>query len=68
MKVTINDTVFELPDTNASLKLSELLQVYKVTPPFAVALNGDFVPRPTYEQTEVRAGDSLDIVSPIFGG
>ena len=35
---------------------------------FAVAINGDFVPRATYEQTSLNIGDSLDIVAPVVGG
>ncbi|WGL17704.1 sulfur carrier protein ThiS [Microbulbifer bruguierae] len=35
---------------------------------FAVALNGDFVPRTTYEKTSLTAGDNLDIVAPVVGG
>ena len=35
---------------------------------FAVAVNGDFVPRADYEQTPLNAGDSLDIVAPVVGG
>lgn len=35
---------------------------------FAVACNGDFVPRGTYGETRLNAGDSLDIVAPVVGG
>jgi len=49
--------------------LSDLLQQLGYSgETFAVALNGDFVPRATYEQTSLNAGDSLDIVAPVVGG
>ncbi|WP_160154144.1 sulfur carrier protein ThiS [Microbulbifer sp. ALW1] len=49
--------------------LSELLlQLGYSGETFAVALNGNFVPRATYEQTLLNAGDSLDIVAPVVGG
>lgn len=35
---------------------------------FAVAVNGDFVPRARYTQTRLRDGDSLDVVAPVVGG
>lgn len=37
-------------------------------PAFAVALNGEFVPRSQYAQTMLNDGDALDIVSPVGGG
>ncbi|WOX05085.1 sulfur carrier protein ThiS [Microbulbifer pacificus] len=35
---------------------------------FAVALNGDFVPRASYAETHLNSGDKLDIVAPVVGG
>lgn len=35
---------------------------------FAVAVNGEFVPRPTYEEFVLDDGDLVDIVAPIAGG
>jgi sulfur carrier protein len=34
----------------------------------AVAINGEFVPRSTYSQREILAGDKIDIVKPVGGG
>ena len=34
----------------------------------AVAINGEFVPRSTYGEREILAGDQLDIVKPVGGG
>lgn len=34
----------------------------------AVALNGDFVPRSVYGNTQIRDGDTLEIVAPMQGG
>lgn len=34
----------------------------------AVARNGEFVPRVTYANTELRDGDALEIVAPQQGG
>lgn len=35
---------------------------------FAVALNGDFVARTDYAETEIKEGDVLDVVAPVVGG
>lgn len=35
---------------------------------FAVALNGDFVARTDYAETEIKEGDALDVVAPVVGG
>ncbi|WP_250464615.1 sulfur carrier protein ThiS [Microbulbifer litoralis] len=35
---------------------------------FAVAVNGDFVPRAQYTQRQLQHGDRLDVVAPVVGG
>lgn len=35
---------------------------------FAVAINGDFIPRADYACTLLKNGDQIDIVSPVGGG
>ncbi|WP_334133519.1 sulfur carrier protein ThiS [Tepidimonas sp.] len=37
-------------------------------PPFAVALNLQFVPRAHYASTPLRDGDRVEIIAPINGG
>ncbi len=49
-----------------SNQLAEMLPRFKA--PFAVALNGRFIAASQYSDTELKAGDELDIVSPIAGG
>lgn len=49
-----------------SCQLSHLLP--RFTAPFAVALNGRFIAAAQYSDTLLKAGDQLDIVSPIAGG
>jgi sulfur carrier protein len=34
----------------------------------AVAINGEFVPRSTYSERLLQAGDQIDIVKPVGGG
>lgn len=34
----------------------------------AIAINETFIPRSQYVQTEIKNGDSIEIVSPLEGG
>ena len=34
----------------------------------AVAINSEFVPRSTYAQHKVQAGDAIDVLAPVQGG
>lgn len=68
MKVNINGEVLEIEGDDTSLKLLDVLQSYGAKPPYAVAINGEFVAQSQYEQTNVETTDLLDVVSPIFGG
>lgn len=35
---------------------------------FAVALDGDFIPRSRYPEVTLRGGESLEVLSPMQGG
>jgi sulfur carrier protein len=51
--------------------LQELLHEWQNQNPdaaFAVAINGEFVPRSQYQFQLLQNGDSIDIVSPVGGG
>lgn len=64
MKIIVNDKPFETHKT----KLVEVLQVAKAKTPFVVAINGEFVPQPSYASRIVEEGDVLEILAPVFGG
>ncbi|WP_288741616.1 MoaD/ThiS family protein [uncultured Rheinheimera sp.] len=49
-----------------SSQLIDVLPRFKA--PFAVALNGCFIAAVQYPDIVLKAGDELDIVSPIAGG
>lgn len=69
--ILVNDDPTQLPQ---ALPLSEFLAAWQTPsddapdPVFAVALNGEFVPRTQYADTILKDGDALDIVSPVGGG
>jgi len=48
--------------------VTDALAAFGAKPPFAVALNGQFVARGEHASKALAAGDKLDIVSPVAGG
>jgi sulfur carrier protein len=48
--------------------VADALAAYGARPPFAVALNGDFVARTQHAARALRPGDRLDVVQPVAGG
>jgi len=48
--------------------VNEYLLREKIEGRFLVVINDEIIPRSAYSQTELSAGDKIDIVSPISGG
>lgn len=65
MKITINGQPFE---TKNQTTLAKVLIEFGATEPFAVALNGDFIPRNNCDEIVITQDDSIELLSPIQGG
>jgi sulfur carrier protein len=65
MSVLVNGRRHDLPEPPT---LAALLLALAPPPPFAVACNGEFVPRGAYEDCSIDRGDRIDIVHPTAGG
>jgi sulfur carrier protein len=65
MSVTVNGRMHGLPEPPT---VGELLVALAPQPPFAVARNGEFIPRANYAECEIQPGDRIDIVHPAAGG
>lgn len=65
MKVYINHHPHELP---AEATLAQAVATSQLKPPFAAALNRQFVPKTRYEQTPLREGDQIELIAPVVGG
>ncbi len=65
MKISINGDWQIVQDGES---LAAILPEFSEERPFSVALNGEFVARSAYPQTQLKTGDELDIVYPIGGG
>ncbi|MGD1025338.1 MAG: sulfur carrier protein ThiS [Candidatus Sulfotelmatobacter sp.] len=65
MSVLVNGRMHDLPEPPT---LAALLVALAPPLPFAVACNGEFVQRGTYEDCRIDRGDRIDIVHPTAGG
>jgi sulfur carrier protein len=65
IKVLINQAPHELP-TNATL--ADAVQCVGITPPFAAAVNLQFVPKTQYASHVLQANDQIELIAPITGG
>jgi sulfur carrier protein len=65
MQITINQKPFELPE---AATLAQALEAFGATPPFAVAVNLNFVHRHQYGETRLQPGDRVEVVQPVAGG
>ena len=64
MTITINGELL----TIKSSMLVDVLQNFGAKPPFAVALNDEFIPQSLHASTTINEGDSIELLSPIQGG
>jgi sulfur carrier protein len=65
MDISINQQNWTLSE---GATIADALAAFGAHPPFAVALNGDFVARALHATRVLAAGDRLDIVHPVAGG
>ncbi|MDD2879334.1 MAG: sulfur carrier protein ThiS [Rhodoferax sp.] len=65
MTVRINDipTALRAPAT-----LADAVKQFGIQPPFAAAVNLQFVPNTRYHQTPLQEADRIDLIAPVTGG
>lgn len=65
MQVIINQLPHDLPEgANLALALARL----EPRPPFATAVNKQFVPSTRHAQTLLHEGDDIEVIQPVTGG
>ena len=64
MNITINGQPFE---TEHQFLIPVLLE-WQAKLPYSIAINQQFIPKHEHAQTELNAGDALEILTPISGG
>jgi sulfur carrier protein len=65
MKVIINKIECELTE---GATLLDAIAAIEAKPPFAAAVNTQFVPKAQYGQQALQPGDRIEIISPVTGG
>jgi len=65
MQVWVNQQPLTLA---AGAMLADAVAATRLAPPFAAALNLQFVPKSQYAQTALAEGDRIELVSPVTGG
>jgi sulfur carrier protein len=65
IEVLINQTPYRLPPGS---HLSDAIVAAGVQPPFAAAVNLEFVPKTRHTTHPLQAGDRIELIAPITGG
>ena len=65
MNVFINQTAHELPE---DATLADAIALIQTRPPFAAAVNLQFVPNTNYTQQRLQSNDRIDLIAPVTGG
>lgn len=65
ISITLNGQARRLP---IGTTLADAAHASGVRPPFAAAINLQFVPRTQYPHTVLNDGDQLELISPVTGG
>ena len=65
MQVFINQVPHDLPD---GATLADVVTLLQSRPPFAAAVNLQFVPNTQYAHTVLYGDDRVDIIAPVTGG
>ena len=65
MKVFINQAPYDMP---VDATLADAVSLLQARPPFAAAVNLQFVPNTHYTQKLLQPDDRIDIIAPVTGG
>jgi sulfur carrier protein len=65
IQVRINHAAHELPQ---GASLADAIALADIRPPFAAAVNLQFVPRAQYALRLLQNDDQIELISPITGG
>jgi sulfur carrier protein len=65
MNIMLNKIAHEI---QSGATLADALALLQARPPFAVAVNMQFVPNTRYAQTPLRPDDDVEVIFPVTGG
>ena len=65
MNIMLNKTIHEI---EPGATLADALTLLQAQPPFAAAVNMQFVPNTHYAQTLLQPDDDIEVIFPVTGG
>jgi sulfur carrier protein len=65
MRVIVNQQNHELPSGS---KVSDAVALINAKPPYAIAVNLNFVPKTKYTEHLLHENDQIEIIAPVTGG
>ena len=65
MRVIVNQVPYDLPSRSM---VSDVLAVINAKPPYAVAVNLNFVPKTKHAEFILNENDQIEVIAPVTGG
>lgn len=65
MRIIANQVPRELPSNS---RITDLLAMIEAKPPYAVAVNLQFVPKTRHAEYILQDNDQVEIIAPVTGG
>ena len=65
MRILANQVPRELPSNS---RITDLLAMIEAKPPYAVAVNLQFVPKTSHAEYILHEKDQVEIIAPVTGG
>lgn len=65
MRVIINQISKEVPENST---IDDVLLLIDAKPPYAVAINYEFVPKAKHVDEILHEGDEMEVIAPVTGG
>ena len=65
MRVIVNQLEYELPMQSV---VTDVLALINAKPPYAVAVNLQFVPKNQHSQFSLNENDQIEVIAPVTGG
>ena len=65
MRIIANQIPRELPSNS---RITDLLTMIEAKPPYAVAVNLQFVPKTRHAEYILQENDQVEIIAPVTGG
>lgn len=65
MRIIVNQVEYEMPSHSL---VSDALALIDAKPPYAVAVNLNFVPKTMHAEYVLNENDQIEVIAPVTGG